>query len=43
MSVIFARIELVLVIGGAALWFAPSFDLGRTSTGNLRSMRSSTR
>ena len=31
MSVIFARIALVLVIGAAVLWFAPSFDLGRTS------------
>ena len=31
MSVIFARIALVLVIDAAALWFAPSFDLGRKS------------
>jgi len=31
MSVIFSRIAFVLVIDAAALWFAPSFDLGRTS------------
>jgi len=31
MSVIFARIALVLVIGAAALWCAPSVEPVRTS------------